>query len=161
MPGRLDYVIFSDAVLTHELSFALYTPAIPFADLQRLGLLASDTGSASDHLPVVVDFAPKSPTAAGSRDGIPASPLTIDLFPNPTFDWIHIEWPMHGSAGTRIEVYDALGRIVRSERFTWSPGAPASQSIDVGGLSGGFYVVVVRTGDAVMSRGFFKVGSTI
>ncbi|HUF10607.1 MAG TPA: endonuclease/exonuclease/phosphatase family protein [Rhodothermales bacterium] len=160
MPGRLDYVIFSDAVLTEELAFALYTPVIPFADLQRLGLLASDTGVASDHLPIVVDFAPKSPTVAESRDAVLAYQSAIRVFPTPTSDRIHIARPVQGHGDALIEVYDALGRLVSSERFT-GPEGPASQSIDVGALSAGFYVVVVRTNDALLKKGFFKVGETI
>jgi len=161
MPGRLDYVIFSDAVLTEELAFALYTPAIPFAELQRFGLLASDTRVASDHLPIVADFASKSPTAAESRDASPAAQPAIKVFPNPASDRIHVAWPSQGHGDALVEVYDALGRVVSSVRFTSPAGANPAQSIDVGGLSAGFYVVVVRTTDASMKKGFFKVGATI
>ena len=55
-PGRLDYLLYSDAVITAEHSFVLYTEGLPADALATHGLQANDTESASDHLPVVTDF---------------------------------------------------------------------------------------------------------
>jgi endonuclease/exonuclease/phosphatase family metal-dependent hydrolase len=54
-PGRLDYAYVTDSVLDVVHEFVLYTPALPDSTLQRHGLQAGDTDTASDHLPVVVD----------------------------------------------------------------------------------------------------------
>jgi hypothetical protein len=54
-PGRLDYAFVTDSVLDIDHEFVLHTPALPDAALQRHGLQAGDTNTASDHLPVVID----------------------------------------------------------------------------------------------------------
>ncbi|WP_022836619.1 endonuclease/exonuclease/phosphatase family protein [Salisaeta longa] len=54
-PGRLDYLYYSDSVLRATQSFVLNTQAMPPAVLSAHGLEASDTATASDHLPVVLD----------------------------------------------------------------------------------------------------------
>jgi alkaline phosphatase D len=56
LPGRLDYVLFSDSLLEARRAFVLSTPHLPQSVLERYGLSAEDTTEASDHLPVVVDF---------------------------------------------------------------------------------------------------------
>lgn len=57
-PGRLDYLYVSDSVLRPVGGYALFTPALPADTLAAYGLDADDTTTASDHLPLVVDFAP-------------------------------------------------------------------------------------------------------
>ncbi|MEL6739419.1 MAG: endonuclease/exonuclease/phosphatase family protein [Planctomycetota bacterium] len=54
-PGRLDYLVWSDASSDASASFALDTEALPPSELSRLGLTGEET-SASDHLPLVLDL---------------------------------------------------------------------------------------------------------
>lgn len=56
-PGRLDYAYVSDHVLEVVHAFVLRTSVLPDSVLTAHDLRASDTGRASDHLPVVVDVA--------------------------------------------------------------------------------------------------------
>lgn len=61
-PGRLDYIIFSDSLLTLEGAFALNTMAMSDEDLTAAGLerfdaAKDDEGLEIDHLPLVADFA--------------------------------------------------------------------------------------------------------
>ncbi len=56
-PGRLDFLLYSDAVTEATNSFVLDTSVMSEAALARLGLDATDT-AASDHLPVVLDVRP-------------------------------------------------------------------------------------------------------
>ena len=55
-PGRLDFILYTDSVLELANGFVLWTPDLRDADLERTGLHARDTVTASDHLPVVADF---------------------------------------------------------------------------------------------------------
>ncbi len=55
-PGRLDYVIYTDSVMSVVKGFVLDTQTMSAADLAAYGLLAQDSAEASDHLPVIVDF---------------------------------------------------------------------------------------------------------
>lgn len=57
-PGRLDWIVYSDSALTGETSFVLETEGLSGAELKRAGLERRDS-RVSDHLPVVVDLAPR------------------------------------------------------------------------------------------------------
>ncbi len=59
-PGRLDYVVYSDSVMEMTGGFVLRTEDLPDETLARHGLRRTDTGDASDHLPVVADFRARS-----------------------------------------------------------------------------------------------------
>ncbi|WP_103019904.1 endonuclease/exonuclease/phosphatase family protein [Salinibacter altiplanensis] len=58
-PGRLDYAFVTDSVLEVVHEFVLHTPALPTDVRTSHGLRADDTPTASDHLPVVIDVAPR------------------------------------------------------------------------------------------------------
>lgn len=58
-PGRLDYAYVSDSVLDVVREYVLYTPALSDSVLNQFGLETNDTREASDHLPVVIDVAPR------------------------------------------------------------------------------------------------------
>ncbi len=55
-PGRLDYVVYTDSVLSVAKSFVLNTEEMSAADLAANGLLGQDSADASDHFPIIVDF---------------------------------------------------------------------------------------------------------
>lgn len=57
-PGRLDYMVYSDASVTAKNAFVFNTRRMSAAALAKLGLDAEDSAS-SDHMPVVVDFVPR------------------------------------------------------------------------------------------------------
>jgi endonuclease/exonuclease/phosphatase (EEP) superfamily protein YafD len=59
-PGRLDFILYGSERLELGRSFVLWTPELDAGTLEALGLEAGDTAVASDHLPVVADFAPRS-----------------------------------------------------------------------------------------------------
>ncbi|MCH8152045.1 MAG: endonuclease/exonuclease/phosphatase family protein [Planctomycetes bacterium] len=55
VPGRLDYLLYSDATLTVLRSFVLDSRDLNPRWLDRHGLKLHDTASASDHLPLIAD----------------------------------------------------------------------------------------------------------
>lgn len=68
-PGRLDYIVFSDSVARLTNAFVLWTEDLDPATLASYGLRAEDTRKASDHLPVVADFAlPSSALPPAAQD---------------------------------------------------------------------------------------------
>jgi hypothetical protein len=69
-PGRLDYQIFSDAAITMEKAFTLQTEVMSPARLVLYGLNSYDTGDASDHFPVTVDYSIQL-VADADGDGLP------------------------------------------------------------------------------------------
>ncbi len=56
-PGRLDYIVFTDSTFQAVGAFVFDTRDLLPQHLEAHGLRVADTGDASDHLPVVVDFA--------------------------------------------------------------------------------------------------------
>ncbi len=55
-PSRLDYVFYTDSVLSPVKSFVLATDSMNSRTLKRHGLKRGDAVEASDHYPVIVDF---------------------------------------------------------------------------------------------------------
>ena len=54
-PGKLDYIMYSDSLLSVANSFVLFTPDMPPELLAQYDLQAQDALEASDHFPVVAD----------------------------------------------------------------------------------------------------------
>ena len=69
-PGRLDFVLYSDAIVTAQHAYTLSTEGMPADVLMAHGLLENDTESASDHLPIVVDFLANSLITDSDGDGL-------------------------------------------------------------------------------------------
>ena len=57
-PGRLDWIVFSDSNLKEQAAFVLDAARLDDSVLTKLGIERSDT-AAADHLPVVLDLAPR------------------------------------------------------------------------------------------------------
>ncbi len=55
-PGRLDFVFFTNSVMSVDKSFTLSTEHMSSSLLTQNNLLADDTKIASDHFPIIVDF---------------------------------------------------------------------------------------------------------
>lgn len=55
-PGKLDFIIYTDAVLDLERSYVIQTEVMPADRLALYGLLQNDCSTASDHFPSVADF---------------------------------------------------------------------------------------------------------
>jgi endonuclease/exonuclease/phosphatase family metal-dependent hydrolase len=69
-PGRLDFIIYSDAVMTASKSFTLQTEIMPAGRLATYGLASNETSSASDHFPVTTDFSMEMAMADMDGDGV-------------------------------------------------------------------------------------------
>jgi len=83
-PGRLDFLLYSDAVLSLEHGFVLRSEVLPADVLAASGMLADDTGGASDHFPVVCDLMSDSVASIDSDgDGLTDSAeATLGTDPN-------------------------------------------------------------------------------
>lgn len=55
-PGKLDYIFYTDDTIALERDFTVFTPDIPLATLEQLGMRLSDSVLASDHLILVADI---------------------------------------------------------------------------------------------------------
>ncbi len=65
-PGRLDFMIYSDYVLSSEHKFVMFTPEMLADSLSAYGLYADDVTDASDHIPLVSDFRVLEPSSVSN-----------------------------------------------------------------------------------------------
>jgi len=55
-PGRLDFIFYTNSIMSTAKSFTLQTEIMSDERLENYGLLWDDTKGASDHFPIVADF---------------------------------------------------------------------------------------------------------
>jgi len=107
-PGRLDWLFFTGSVMTLHESVTVETRSMSTAALAAAGLLAGDTGTASDHAPLVADVTLGVILDAG--DAMPAPPSLPAWRPNPFRASVRLDAP---GPIDRVEVFDLAGRRVR------------------------------------------------
>ena len=138
-PGRLDFQVFSDAVLNLEQGFVLDTEAMSPSRLNEYDLDELDTYWASDHLPVTVDysFIPVVGTTITQND-VPAP----HIYPNPSSNSVRF---MSSEMVTSALAMDLFGNLVRVL-------AVKENVIQLDNLAAGIYLLDVTAG----SHRFFE-----
>ncbi len=130
-PGRLDYMIFSDAVMVAEKSFTLQTEVMPTDRLQAYGFNQYDTSDASDHFPVVTDF---SINAAIGISEIEYENTIV--YPNPVKEKISIIF--NKSAIYKVLLYDTFGVLVFLKENIYN-----TTNVDLRSISSGVYFMSI------------------
>ena len=117
--GRLDYVVYSSSVLKEVNGYSLFTKTLTAEELSESGLKSSDALTASDHLPVVVDFELKNTTEVEKQSNVPSKFKLGQNYPNPfnpstTIDFSipSLEQSQGLSLQTKLDLYDTLGRKI-------------------------------------------------
>ncbi len=141
-PGRLDFVVYSDAVLDMANAYVLSTREMHEDTLATFGLLETDTATASDHLPVVADFI-VSPAK-------PAPPSRSFVSPNPARRGrtsITFGVGLRGRS-KQVTYYDVMGRRVNQaaagpddDLILWD-----GRNSDGDVVAPGIYIAVVTDG---------------
>ncbi|MCB0761196.1 MAG: T9SS type A sorting domain-containing protein [Flavobacteriales bacterium] len=72
--------------------------------------------------------------------------LELEVFPNPTSDYIQVSW-VGGANAVTVDIFDLNGRLVKSERAQ----ATNRLTIDLTDLQSGSYVVQVRQSNQINS----------
>ena len=140
-PGRLDFVIYSDAVVDLANRFALFTPALPPDLLDAFGLQADDAPFASDHLPVVSDLVLPQITT-GSEENQHMLGLHLDaVYPNPARYRVSVRYTLPEADDAMLEVLDVLGRIVQRHTLPRQAAGAHEVQINVRNLPAGAYVL--------------------
>lgn len=86
--GRLDYILYTDAVMDLENSFVLSSFNLSNDDLVTTNLRSTDSSRASDHSPVVADFS--FPLSSNVEV---ATIEDVNIYPNPSHGFININSP--------------------------------------------------------------------
>lgn len=144
-PGRLDFIIYSDAVMNVEKSYVLQTEVMPQDRLQQNDLDLNNTVSASDHFPVVADF------TIDVVDAVVESEIPIlEIKPNPVSDELNVQ--LSEEVSGELVILDALGRVVKKAAFTGQ-----SLILDVSELEGGIYFLTIdQKGKPAINSSFIK-----
>lgn len=156
-PGQLDYLAYSDAVLSAGRSFILFTPGMTPDERATAGLQLGDaagregSGFTSDHLPVVTDLFVTKATAMDAPP-IGSQMEILDATPNPAVDLVTLHVSAVVSAAAQIAIYDPLGRRVRQLHTGPLEVGTHSVLLDLAGLASGIYVVRVDTPLGTASR---------
>lgn len=129
--GRLDYMIYSDAVMTAKKSFALQTEVMSTDRLQQYGFYQFDTSTASDHFPVTTDFSIHA--AVGIQD---ETLLKTKIYPNPVTTKLKIDF--RSKTPRTIQLFDVKGLLILEKESN-----EIAEQIDVAFLNKGVYFITI------------------
>lgn len=158
-PGRLDFMIYSDAVLQPLNRYSLFTPALSSDTLTAYGLFVDDATAASDHLPLVADFVLTDPTAivTSGDENLPEAIRLFQNYPNPFNPRTTIEFELPAASVVTLEIFDIIGRHVKTlhaaslpighHKFMWNATDAAGRPV-----ASGVYYYRLRAGDFVQTR---------
>ncbi len=135
LPGRLDYMLYSDAVMTVEKAFTLQTEALSTDRLNLYGLSANDTSQASDHFPVVTDFYLFNNISISDE-----SMDQIKIYPNPVNSILSLTSGVNSNYA--LEIYSMEGSNVFKIDNLFG-----RQNIDLAYLKSGLYLLKLTYGD--------------
>lgn len=156
VPGRLDYIIYTDAVLKLQNGYNLFSSTLPVDSLTAYQILEGDTKNASDHIPVVADFSfePSSFTTDPEKEAI-----IITASPNPfgAYMDIHIE----GNPGTvfQLIVSNVAGKVLyQMDKLELKDDSKLFR-IDSKRWKQGLYFLSLRSGNMSHALKLIKAGT--
>ncbi|MBT8379222.1 MAG: endonuclease/exonuclease/phosphatase family protein [Ignavibacteria bacterium] len=107
-PGRLDFQIYSNSVMSVEKNFVIQSEVMSQNRLNQYGFQMFDTETASDHLPKVTDFSFDFITNANDVNELNEFKLEQN-YPNPFNPKTNIGFRISESGFVRLRIYDVLG----------------------------------------------------
>lgn len=124
-PGRLDFCIYSDSVVSIANHFILYTPEMSAAQRSLYGLQANDVTTVSDHLPHTADFRARTATDiagdGGLQAGSPRAWATLQEAGTPGRGRIQARLALDRPARVALEIFDVRGARVAALRREADP----------------------------------------
>ncbi|MDF1698515.1 MAG: endonuclease/exonuclease/phosphatase family protein [Saprospiraceae bacterium] len=144
-PGKLDWIIYTDSRLNLENTFSLYTPSLPSSILAENNLLSGDVIQASDHMPIIGDFAYSTVNTNDLLD------IDFALYPNPASTNINID--AGNQIFNKLKVMSEVGQTLLEKNELNS----SLITIDVSSLSTGKYFLVLYTQQGRLIKPFLKI----
>ncbi len=83
---------------------------------------------------------------------IGTTPVSAEVYPNPTADLVHLQFGDNSSGQYVIEVYNTLGQQLRASSFTATPSSHTIISLQ--DYSDGIYFITVRKADGTENSTF-------
>lgn len=148
-PGRLDYMIYTDAVLNRLNGFALQTANLPQDSLNAYLVLANDSNNASDHFAVVADFKFGPETAVSG----PSKTASLDARLSPTVfnEQLKIILSSQMAGKVNISIFRINGEPVCSKEADILASEDQLLNVDTHGWPSGMYLVQIRQHHQVIS----------
>jgi len=148
-PGRLDFMIYTDYVMTAGTNFVLYTPELTPDMLSEYGLSATDTDVASDHLPVVCDYWLHlgTPVEPEERASLPTEFAVVGCYPNPFNPTTTISFELPVASSVSLTVFDLEGREVVGLADGFRQAGSHQVTFDGSGLASGIYIYRLEAGE--------------
>jgi hypothetical protein len=100
--------------------------------------VAQASGGAMVELPVVT---------ISNVNKAPVQVLDINMFPNPTTDFLTLDFDLNSASDIQLQMIDAAGRIVKKEVMGSLPFGRHNRTLDVSDLSTGVYYMTVWVGN--------------
>ncbi len=156
-PGRLDYVVYSNSVISVTNSYVLFTKALHEDSLRLYNLHCNDVTSVADHLPTIADFQFLPKVSAKDNPNLDYKFSLSQNYPNPFNPSTTIRYSIpinlnNKSSIVSLNVYDILGRkvatLVNKEQL------PGNYEIkfDTSYLTSGIYFYKLTYGENVKSK---------
>ena len=141
-PGKLDFLIHSDAVINIEKSFILQTEVMSSSRLSQYGLNEFDTSNASDHFPVVSDFTINATASINQK----MVKNTVSIYPNPATTEVTIQ--IKNKDIHLVKLIDLYGKTV------FQTSVIQNGKIDIKYLKKGVYFIniIAVNGTAYMNK---------
>lgn len=139
-PGKLDFMLYSDAVLDVDKSFVLRTEEMDILRLTEYNLRNDDTESASDHFPVIADFVFERETTNKQKTNLG----TLELSPNPVKDEFRLTF--HNPGSYSISITDNSGK-----QYLQEVTSEKVSIISTSQFPSGLYFVTVSSSNGEMS----------
>ena len=150
----------SSSVLDHALVTANLTGSVVEGSVQRFDeLLQAFPGyvsNTSDHIPVVTRF--RFATTVANEDAAAGAPFALGApYPNPFRQEAAMTYRLPAAADVRLDVFDALGRQVRTLVDGRRPAGEHQASLQASGLPPGLYVVRLTASGQTATRRLVRV----
>ena len=91
---------------------------------------------------------------AGIGGTSPVASGSVELFPNPAYEMVNVEFDLDKSATVEIAVYDVLGREVATLGKSARAEGSHRVSIDVSSWTDGVYLLSIKTENSAIGRHF-------
>ena len=134
-PGKLDYFMYSDAVIQIEKSYVLQTEVMSTDRLTLYNLNQNDTKLASDHFPIIMDFSINLNLSV-----LDENLSEIKIYPNPTNKILNIE--IENSTFNKIELFDVYGKFIQKFEVN-----DTTKTINIEHLNSGVYFIQISNNE--------------
>lgn len=80
----------------------------------------------------------------------------VVIAPNPTHDYINVNFPILNSSNVRLKIHNVVGQLISKQQLGYFSSGDFSQQIDVSQLSSGVYFGTIQVDDGEMNFKFIK-----